>query len=302
MNWYNVGPGEYDFFYLNEDKKIEKFTSTVGMGVRVAAVKDAPIRRDPKKFKKFLYMKKVDDDSYAYLGSDHYDCVCLDINGKLSVQRHLFTEGCGSKILFEYCMYTDKNLYKVMKVTDAITGIAVEGLKSAEFKEGEYEVYYSGLNYEPLSMDYKIEHITPRMYLFTEIEDKIKKNVMCLVEKETGDMYLSEADYRLDYIDIEGMEGYSYLQACRGDEIEEIILDAYMANRYTYKETPIKEMKSLRYQGYEESVFPVRKELTLFENIEPIVGEFEKEYAEEIERLNEEYRKEIEEFRKKNSF
>ena len=38
-------------------------------------------------------------------------------------------------------------------------------------------------------------------------------------------MYLSEADYKLDYIDIEGMEGYSYVQACRGDKIEEIILD-----------------------------------------------------------------------------
>lgn len=299
MNDYYVGPGKYDFFYLNEDKKVEQFTTTVGFGIRSRAAHAAPTLREPKKYKKFLYMKKVDDDSYAYLGSDHYDCVCLEKNGSLNVQRQGLCAGdiCGT--LFEFCRYSDENIYKVMKVTDATNGIEVKDLKEPMLQKGEYEVYYLGAENEPLMMDYSLDQDKPVSFLFTLLGNEVlKADVMCFVNKKTGDMTMGSADYRVEYIDNDGKEQWTIVQSCRGDKIEELLVDIYMSINYVWKEkcNGIKEMTALKYLGddYAKSIFPVRKELLSLKHIKPFVGDFDKKYEKEIQQLNEEYQRELE--------
>lgn len=305
MNDYYVGPGEYDFFYLNDDKKVEKFTTTVGYGIRSRAAQEAPTLSEPQKYKKFLYMKKVDDDSYAYLGSDHYDCVCLDKTGNLKVQRQGLCKGdiCGT--LFEFCRYSD-DIYKVMKVTDATNGIEIKGLKEPMLEKGEYEVYYLGEDHKPLMLNYDVAQDKPVSFLFTLLEREVlRADVMCFINKQTGEMTMGAADYKVEYIDDDGKEQWSIVQSCRGDKIEEVLIDIYMSIMFTYREKckGIKEMTALKYLGddYGKSIFPIRKELLSLKHIKPFVGDFEKKYEKEIKYLNEEYRKELEKNRINNA-
>lgn len=290
MNDYYIGPGEYDFFYLNKNGKLEKFTKTVGEGIRIKIAKAAPTRRDNEKYNKFLYMMKTNDKSYAYLGGEHYDCVCMDKNGKLSVQRHMFSPGDISGSLFEFCSYRDKNLYKVLKVTDASNDIEITGLTEQVISEGEYEVYYLGNYHETKVFDYKLEHERPCPFVIQYLEDNVvNSDVMCLIEKKTGEMFMCAADYRVEYIDVNDRKAWTIVQSCRGDRIDEVLINIYLTIKYTRNSAGVKRLVSLKFlgEGYDQSILPLSEERLDLKSIGPFTGDFEKEFAEEIKELNE---------------